>query len=102
MHDKGGLAILMKFDWSHGNDTKCAKRVSIKEIEQLFHCDPTIIRDVVHSENEERFVAIGTVSNRQIHVVFTERFIGGESHIRPISARYMHKKEAKRHGKAIP
>lgn len=65
----------MKFDWSDGNDVKCEKRVSIGEIEQLFQSDPTIIADVAHSGREERFIAVGAVLGRPVHVVFTERTV---------------------------
>lgn len=47
-----------------------------------------------HSRHEERFKAIGTgTTGRHILIVFTLRDRSGEKYIRPISARYMHRKE---------
>jgi uncharacterized protein len=51
-------------------------------------------QDPLHSSSEERFMAIGkSEDGRGIFVVFTFRTRRGERLIRPISARYMHKKE---------
>jgi uncharacterized protein len=48
----------------------------------------------MHSKSEERFKAIGKDDDgRGIFVVFTMRTRRGKRLIRPISARYMHKKE---------
>ncbi len=48
----------------------------------------------LHSKPEERFKAIGkTDKGRGIFVVFTLRTQRGKTLIRPISARYMHRKE---------
>jgi uncharacterized protein len=54
-----------------------------------------ILPDTAHSQQEQRFRAIGRDENgRALFVVFTLRRRGREVLIRPISARYMHKKEA--------
>ena len=46
------------------------------------------------STAEERFKAIGiTTEGRQVLIVFTLRSRGGDTFIRPISARCMHRKE---------
>jgi uncharacterized DUF497 family protein len=55
-----------------------------------------IIPDRLHSKAEERLWGIGkTVQGRSVFLVFTIRERGGKRFIRPISARYMHKKEIK-------
>ncbi|MGH6926539.1 MAG: BrnT family toxin [Propylenella sp.] len=50
-------------------------------------------------EAEERFLAIGRGSRRRLFVVFTLREAADETLIRPISARYMHKKEVEHYEK---
>ena len=48
----------------------------------------------MHSKSEERFKAIGqSEDGRWIFVVFTLRTRSGRKLVRPISARYLHKKE---------
>jgi uncharacterized protein len=84
------------FDWDDANYAKCQKHgVSIAVIEHLFLSGVTIYPDPAHSQTEERFLAIGQSSaGRAVLVVFALRRIAGGRFIRPISARYMHKKEA--------
>ena len=56
-----------------------------------------------HSGKEERLRAVGvTAKKRNLFVVFTPRKKGETLLIRPISARYMHKKEVQAHEKEIP
>jgi uncharacterized DUF497 family protein len=83
------------FDWDEGNSEKCRKHgVSIAEIESLFHRPFSVVSDTEHSMAEERLIAIGkSEEGRHILIVFTRRERGGETLIRPISARYMHQKE---------
>ena len=83
------------FDWDEGNRSKCQKHgVSPAAIEELFRQPIAVLPDPVHSKSEERFEAIGkTDRGRGIFVVFTFRMRRGKRLIRPISARYMHKKE---------
>jgi uncharacterized DUF497 family protein len=53
-----------------------------------------VFPDPEHSDREERFKAIGrTEDRRAVFVVFTLRERDGEILIRPISARYMGRKE---------
>ena len=89
------------FDWDDGNRTKCRKHgVSIPAIEDQFRRGLTILPDAAHSQAEQRFRGIGRTENgRAIFVVFTIRRRGGDVLIRPISARYMHKKEAEHYAK---
>ena len=86
------------FDWDAGNRDKCQKHgLTLEEIESVFMESPRIAPDLKHSIAEERLVAYGrTEEGRLAFVVFTFRERNGESLIRPVSARYMGQKEAKR------
>ncbi len=83
------------FDWDDGNLAKCQQHgVPVAEIEGLFTGLHTISVDVEHSLAEQRLSAIGkTRSGRFVFLVFTIREREGRPYIRPISARYMHRKE---------
>ncbi len=89
------------FDWDQGNWPKCGKHgVSQQEIEEVFAADPGVYADPGHSQDEQRLRAIGqNRDGRFILVVFTLRSKGMKTYIRPVSARYMHKKEVKAYGK---
>jgi uncharacterized DUF497 family protein len=83
------------FDWDAGNRDKCQKHgVSIAEIEAFLLANPRIAPDLRHSGHESRLMAVGRTNlGRAIFVVFTIRNLDGKSLIRPLSARYMHRKE---------
>jgi uncharacterized protein len=83
------------FDWDEANRTKCRKHgVSTAEIEDLFAGVVFVAPDTKHSLYEERLKAIGvTKDGRGIFVAFTLRRRGEKVLIRPVSARYMHRKE---------
>ena len=83
------------FDWDRGNSAKCQKHgLSVALIEDLFTRPVAIIPDAAHLQKERRFCAIGqTGKGRRVFLVFTLRRRGDEQVIRPISARYMHRKE---------
>ena len=83
------------FDWDRGNRSKCEKHgLSTDVIESFFTRPLAILPDTTHSQREDRFRAIGrTEKGRGVFIVFTLRHEGDEILIRPISARYMHKKE---------
>jgi uncharacterized DUF497 family protein len=83
------------FDWDEGNLAKCAKHgVSVEEIEALFLAGPAVAPDLAHSAIEDRLIAVGrTVQGRALFVAFTVREKLDHRLIRPVSARYMHKKE---------
>jgi uncharacterized protein len=83
------------FDWDRGNRAKCEKHgLTITAIEELFARPLAILPDEVHSQRERRFRAIGqTDKGRRVFLAFTLRQRGDELLIRPISARYMHKRE---------
>jgi uncharacterized DUF497 family protein len=92
------------FDWDDGNRSKCQKHgVSPAEVEALFERPLLIVRDDAHSRSETRLRAIGrTASGRSIFLVFTIRVRGGKRLVRPISVRYMHRKEVESYEKANP
>ena len=83
------------FDWDQGNRQKCQKHgVSVAAVEAMFHHPIAVFPDPAHSRGEDRFKAIGrSDEGRHILIVFTLRTQRGETFIRPISARYMHKRE---------
>ena len=87
-------------DWDAGNLTKCQSHgVMIDEVESLFNRQPKFAPDLAHSAAENRFIAVGvTDGGRALFVVFTFRERDGRQLVRPISARYMHAREAKRYG----
>ena len=97
-------ATVSGFDWDDGNRRKCEKHgVSVAEIEELYAGTVMILPDHGHSQEEERFRAIATnKQGRHVFVVFTVREHHGRRYIRPISARYMHRKEVARHEKDNP
>jgi uncharacterized DUF497 family protein len=77
--------------------------VAIREIESLFDGPLMLLPVEAHSTTETRFRAIGKVpGGRYIFLVFAIREIGGRSFIRPISARYMHRKEIEHYEKENP
>ena len=82
-------------DWDEGNRGKIAARVPLEVLEAFFKQELLIKEDVRHSSTERRFLAIGYTRNpkRCLLVAFTLRAKGNEKLIRPISARYTHKKE---------
>jgi uncharacterized protein len=91
-----GMGIAAEgFDWDAANRDKCEKHgVSIAEIEALLVANPRVAPDPRHSGTEERLVAVGRNSQgRALFVVFTIRSRDGKNFIRPLSARYMHRKE---------
>ncbi len=91
------------FDWDRANIGKCEKHgVSVAIIEQLFDSEIHVLGDVLHSDSEERFIAIGKLPDgRAVFVGFTFRVGKKGWLIRPITARYMHKKEIEKYEKAI-
>jgi uncharacterized protein len=92
------------FDWDKSNRAKCEKHgLSVPAVESLFTRPLAILPDLAHSRSERRFRAIGrTEKGRGVFIVFTLRRKGDEVLIRPISARYMHKKEIEAYEKENP
>jgi uncharacterized DUF497 family protein len=92
------------FAWDNANRSKCQKHgVSIAEVEHvLAHAATLIVPDLKNMRVEPRFLAIGrTEEERYAFVVFTPRQTRGEILMRPISARYMHRKEIKKYEQEI-
>ena len=81
------------FDWDEGNIDKnwLKHRVRSAECEQIFFNLPLVIQDdVIHSETEKRFYALGrTDSKRALFIAFTIR----NNLVRVISARDMSSRE---------
>lgn len=96
---------LAGFDWDEGNRSKCEKHgVSIAEIEDLFARDALAVRpDPAHSVGEVRFQAIGiTPAGRHVFLVYTLRLVAEGPRVRPISVRYMHRREIARYEQDNP
>jgi len=92
------------FDWDAGNSEKCQRHgVSVAEIEAVFRRVLAVYPDPAHSSAEQRFQAIGTTrQGRYVFIVFVLRESEGSTFIRPISARYMHRKEVRYYEAAPP
>jgi uncharacterized DUF497 family protein len=76
--------------------------VLLSAIESLFDRPIAVFPDPMHSTAEQRFKAIGrTDAGRGVLAVFTLRTKGGAEFIRPVSARYMHRKEVAYHEEVI-
>lgn len=88
------------FEWDQGNEQKSALKHGIgrDEIEAFFDQEPAVMADEAHSKAEQRYWAIGTGTNgRWMLVCFTVRRVAHLRFLRPISARYMHRKEVLRY-----
>lgn len=87
------------FVWDAGNAGKCRSHgMTLAEVESIFAGAPLVGPDPFDPAIERRWRAIGrTASGRPAFVVFTIREAEGERLIRPISARYMHAKEARKY-----
>jgi uncharacterized protein len=83
------------FDWDKGNSEKCRRHgLAIAEIEAAFWSGPLIAPDPRHSDIEQRYIAIArNADGRPMFIAFTYRQSHGLTSVRPVSARYMHKKE---------
>lgn len=83
----------ISFNWDKGNLDKNWIKHKIKnnEIEEIFFNEPLLIfEDMIHSQKERRFYALGkTRVEKKLFVSFTMR----EGKIRPISARSINIKE---------
>lgn len=85
----------VQFDWDLGNENKnwVKHQISNSESEEIFFDkDKIILKDVLHSEKEDRFIIFGkTKKTKILLVVFTKR----KNKVRIISARVADKKERK-------
>lgn len=83
---------LIGFDWDLGNWRKSEEKhgVAAAEIEELLLGRPVVQVDPLHSQDEQRYVALGkTAGGRRLFVSFTIR----RNRVRPISARPMSRRE---------
>lgn len=89
------LTKVAGFEWDDGNWPKCGKHgVSREEIEAVFMLGPAVHADPEHSLEKQHLRAIGrTEAGRWVFVAFTLRRRGRQTLIRPVSARFMHKRE---------
>lgn len=89
-----GIAV-EGFDWDDGNRGKCtAHGLSIEEIEPVFAGPLRAYPDLAHSGQETRYLAIGqSPSGRHVFAAFALREAAGSRRVRPISVRYMHRRE---------
>ena len=89
------LSRLAGFEWDEHNAGKIWKKHHVvpSECEETFFNRPLVVEDdVKHSENEDRYYALGrTDADRMLFIVFTVR----RNLIRVISAREMNRKERK-------
>lgn len=92
--------LIHGFDWDDGNRDKCQKHgLAVTDIEFAFeHKALRTYADDKHSQLEQRHYAVSLAPNgRYVFMVFTRRKKGDLNFIRPISARYMHKKEIQKY-----
>ena len=91
------------FDWDAGNIAKIEARMPIQVVEEFFKGKILFKEDTRHSFSEERFIAIGYTKEPRkcLFVAYTIRGKGNEILIRPISARFTHKKEEEAYEKQI-
>ncbi len=84
------------FDWDNGNIFKVTKHgLTLDEIERLFLQGVSVFEDNKHSNSEPRLIAVGIASTNKkpVFVAFTIRVRDFKVLVRPISARFMKKKE---------
>lgn len=92
------------FDWDEGNSSKNEIKHGIPQsvVECFFLEKIWIAPDPTHSLNEERFLAIGKEKGgRYLIVAFTFRIKNERRLIRPISARYMNRREILKYEKTF-
>ncbi len=92
------------FDWDSGNLFKNEAKhgLSREAIEAFFRGRIGVAPDPKHSSREERLLAIGRgPGGRPMIVAFTFRTRLGKKLICPISARYMHQREARKYEEAF-
>jgi len=94
------LNISHHFEWDKWNTDKIRDKHKVEyfECEEVFFDDgKVILKDVLHSGNEERYILIGkTKKDKLLFIVFTIR----NEKIRVVSARPTNKKEARLYEKA--
>lgn len=89
MHLDAGI---LEFDWDKGNAGKNKKHGvdDFESEEPFFDENKVVLKDTLHSHQEERFILLGkTKKERLLFVVFSKR----KDKIRVISARDINRKE---------
>jgi uncharacterized DUF497 family protein len=93
---------VLGFAWDDGNREQCQKHgLALAEIEAFFRQERLYVApDIAHSQEEQRLLAVGRCprNGRPMVVVFTLRGNSKAHRMRPITARYMHEREAKKYG----
>ena len=91
------------FDWDRGKSEKIIGHgLTQKQVETVLLGDVYLVPDPTHSAFEQRYSAIGQDEvGRYVFVVVTFRRFLGALLIRPISARYMHRKEVGKYEEEI-
>ena len=95
MDKKTKLKKPLSFEWDKGNKEKNIHKHKVQnsESEEVFLNNPIILIDVTHSQQENRYLALGvTDKKRQLVIAFTLRG-KNEEIIRIISSRDQDKKE---------
>lgn len=91
------LGRYKRFDWDKGNVDKSYQKHGItpNEAEEVFLDEKAIIiRDIKHSQKEERFILLGqTIGGKLLFIVFTMR----GAKIRIVSARVANQKERRQY-----
>ncbi|MEN8253745.1 MAG: BrnT family toxin [Patescibacteria group bacterium] len=86
----------VRFEWDKGNQEKNYKKhkVVITEAEEVFFDkNRKILKDILHSKKEDRYLIIGeTKQKRILFIAFTLR----KNQIRIVSARDLNKKKERR------
>ncbi len=83
------------FDWDKGNKDKNVSKHKVQntETEEVFFNNPALLKDISHSESEERYFAFG-VTDKKRHLIISFTLRGEkQERIRPIMARNQNKKE---------
>jgi len=87
------LRKVLGFEWDEGNKDKNLRKheVTDEECEEIFFdAEKTLLKDVLHSKKEARYIVLGkTKKGRLLFVIFTIR----KDKARIISARDLNKKE---------
>ena len=88
---------ILGFEWDDHNAHKIRLKHSVGQFEAeepFFNAPLLVVADETHSQSEPRYHALGkTSTDRFLHITFTLR--AGNTLIRVISARDMHRKERK-------
>lgn len=87
-------------EWDKGNWPKCGKHgVEQNEVEYVLHNIEFVMPDP-HPDEDRYFTAGQLPSDRHVFVAFTHRHREDGIYIRPISARFMHRKEVEKYEEA--